>query len=73
MDKHTLKANALAAMRAVIACEWAGVYMNLGQQKMDYNSPAREMYQNSCDLLSIEVDAQMKICYNSLKEYYENG
>lgn len=71
MDKHTLKANALAAMKAVTACEWARVYMNLGQQKQE--GVAREMYKDSCSLLDIEMDAQMKIVYNSLKEYYENG
>jgi hypothetical protein len=72
MDKHTLKANALAAMRAVIACEWAGVYMNLGQ-KRQIDEPFIGVYKTSCGLLDIEADAQMKIVYESLKEYYENG
>lgn len=69
MDKHTLKANALAAMRAVVACEWAGVYMNIGQQRN--SSQAGDLYKIAHELVSIETDAQTKEVYKNLKEYYD--
>jgi hypothetical protein len=72
MDKPTLKANALAAMRAAVASDWAKVHMNVQQQRQLYDSIPYKMYRDSQDLLSIEIDAQLKKCYESLKEYY-NG
>ena len=73
MDKYTLKANALAAMRAVVACEWSQVIMNVAQKKQVWDSTPYKMYRDAQDLLSIELDTQMKECYKNLKEYYENG
>ena len=71
MDKTTLRANALAKMRACIAHEWSSFLLSAQQQKEQ--GTARQMYREAVELTRIELDADLRECYNFLKEYYENG
>jgi ParB-like chromosome segregation protein Spo0J len=69
MDKHTLKANALAAMRATIAHEWSAFLLNAQVQKNE--GVARDMYKDSISLIQIEIEHEMKTCYKNLKELFD--
>ena len=70
IDKHTHRANALAAMRAAIACDWAAVYTNIEQQKQPEGSELRGQYMVSTELLKLQVEDEISKCYVALRGYY---
>jgi hypothetical protein len=73
MDKHTLKANALAAMRACIASEWSSFCLNTNINKLPPDSIPRKLYTNAVQLTDLQVEEEMKKCFDNLTEYYKNG
>lgn len=70
LDKHTLRANALAAMRAAIACDWAAVIMNVELQKQEVGTLSRSEYGVSCQLLNLQVEDELSKCHEALTAYY---
>lgn len=76
-DKHTHKAEAIQAMYAVISCDWAKTIFKHNALRLPAPTPALhpayKYYTDAEDLLKIEVDLQLKSCYNSLKEYFKDG
>lgn len=69
-DKHTLRANALAAMRAAVACDWAAVSMNVEMQKQSIDTVLRAEYRSAVINLNIQVDDELSKCYEALTQLY---
>lgn len=72
VDKHTLRAKALAAMRAAVACDWAKVILNTELQKQEVGSALYGEYHSACDLAVMQVDDELSKCHEALNAYYHN-
>lgn len=70
IDKHTLRANALSAMRAAVACEWAAVVMNVETQKQPVETVLRDIYHNAHNMLQLQVDDELSKCHEALTQLY---
>lgn len=70
IDKPTLRANALAAMRAAVACDWAVVILGAEQQKQSEDSTLRAEYRVSAELSKLQVEDELSKCYQALAGYY---
>lgn len=70
IDKHTLRANALAAMRAAIACDWAKVVLGAELQKQEVGNALRDEYRSSVELLGLQVEDELSKCHEALTAYY---
>lgn len=70
IDKPTLRANALAAMRAAVACEWAVVIMGAELRKQEKDSTLFDDCYNSIILLKMQVDDELSKCHEALTQLY---
>lgn len=75
-DKHTLRANALAAMHSAASLEWASVSLKSQRAKatdVSYpgqNERLRAEYTMAISVIELEIEDEMSKCHEALTKYY---
>jgi hypothetical protein len=76
VDKTTLRAQALAAMHATGALDWAQVILASRRAAPEISSPTpediatRAEYKQAIGVIELQIEEEMRKCYESLGRYY---
>lgn len=69
-DKHTLRANALAAMNATASLDWAAQVLKSQRAKVLDSAATRAEYTTAIGLIELEIEDEMSKCCEALTKYY---
>jgi hypothetical protein len=75
-DKHTLRANALAAMHATGALDWAQTILASRRaapsisSASDEDTATRAEYKQAIGTIELQIEDEMLRCHEALTKYY---
>lgn len=70
VDKHTLRANALAAMHSVSSLDWATQMLKAARVKIIDSADTRAEYTTAIGLIELEIEDEMSKCHEALTKHY---